>query len=82
MMCDGAGWHDERALTVRNVTLALGRLMNQPRRAGLALTRASIAPRPRDTEAISTPVAKQWIVGQFGWYKSAQLDIRHLDDLT
>ena len=46
MMCDGAGWHDERALTVPdNVTLAL----LPPYRAGLALPTRTlpIAPRPR-----------------------------------
>ena len=53
MMCDGAGWHDERALTVPdNVTLALLPALQsrtQPRRAGLALPTRTlpIAPRPR-----------------------------------
>ena len=53
MMCDGAGWHDERALTVprqRHLgAVAALQSRTQPRRAGLALPTRTlpIAPRPR-----------------------------------
>ena len=56
MMCDGAGWHDERALTVPdNVTLALlPPYRNSTPSAGLALPTRTlpIAPVLDDTEAI------------------------------
>ena len=52
MMCDGAGWHDERALTVPdNVTLALlppySPELNPVERVWLYLRALPIAPRPR-----------------------------------
>ena len=61
MMCDGAGWHDERALTVPdNVTLALlppySPELNPVERVWLYLR--EIAPRPRTPRPSSTPVAK------------------------
>ena len=62
MMCDGAGWHDERALTVPdNVTLALLPYSPELKSSGFGSTYAnasyrsasSTTPRPS-----STPVAK------------------------
>ena len=50
MMCDGAGWHDERALTVPdNVTLALAAFQSrtQPRASGFGSTYANASYRPR-----------------------------------
>ena len=59
MMCDSAGWHDERALTVPdNVTLALLPPYVPPSSGYWLYLRGPIAPLLDDTERQSTPVAK------------------------
>ena len=60
MMCDGAGWHDERALTVPDHLGAVAALQSrtQPRRLALPTRTLPIARVLDDTEAIITPVAK------------------------
>ena len=67
MMCDGAGWHDERALTVPdNVTLALlppySPELNPVERVWLYLRERFLSLRVLDdTEAIIDACCQAWI---------------------